>query len=261
MPPSLNREAEPALYSDLGSLRCWVYSEPSAARQGGKIVSIFASPGESTAPLVQLVGDGDPPLFAPFGVSPPASGAISDRCNLELSVCHPPLKRFLAGLDEHFQEVASEKCSAWFQKQLQKSDVASLQRPLLSPPSSKHPYDLLRVKVPPSARVWQVTTEEGGNGGPPSSWIYKRAASLDAVSRGSRCWITVSVGSLYFLPRLFGCTLTAKDILVFPEMVESPSPFPFVTTVRVTEHKAEEGQGGSESAQDALAIAAGAPDR
>jgi len=227
-------DAPPVLYSSLGPLSSWSFGEPSAARQSGRVISIYASPGEKTAPLLQLVGDGDPPLVAPYGISPPAEGSASDRSNLELSVTHEPLKAFLSGLDSFFRTVATEKCSAWFSKTLRAEEVELLQRPLLSKPTNRVPHEMLRVKVPPSVRVWRV--RPSGEGG----WAYSLGAQED-VTRGCPCWVTVSVSSLYFLPRLFGCTLTARDILVFPVREGAPA-FPFLTTVRIVEEKEEEGR-------------------
>lgn len=213
----------PVLYSDLGPLSSWSFSEPSTSKhQGGsgRLVSIHASPGEKAPPLVQLAGDGEPFLVAPYGLTGPSEG--SDRCNLELAVEHEPLKNFLNGLDAFFRQIATERCTAWFRKSLRPNEIESLQRPLLTNASSKCPHDLLRVKVPPSVRVWRVRSSSTGG------WAYSQGV-LEDVVRGCHCWVTVSVSSLYFLPRLFGCTLTARDILVLPSQARA---FPFLTTVR-----------------------------
>jgi hypothetical protein len=222
----------PVLYSSLGPLSSWSFGEPSGARQGGRVISVYSSPGEKSPPLLQLAGDGDPCLLAPYGITPPAEGATSDRSNLELSVEHEPLKAFLSGLDAFFCAVATEKCNAWFRKSLREEEVQMLHRPLLTKRTAKVPHDLLRVKVPPSVRVWRVRPSAGGG------WAYG-LGSLEDVVRGCSCWVTVSVSSLYFLPRLFGCTMTARDILVFPARLGAAA-FPFLTMVRVVEDGEDE---------------------
>ena len=229
--------ATPVLYSALGPLSSWSFSEPSSPRQGGRIISIHSSPGEKAAPLVQLARDGDPYLVAPYGLSPPQEGSSSDRSNLELIVDHEPLKAFLAGLDAFFRSVAADKCTAWFRKTLRPEEVQMLQRPLLSRRTAKVPHELLRVKVPPSVRVWRVRPSAAGG------WAYG-AGSLEDVARGCPCWVTVSVSSLYFLPRLFGCTLTARDVLVFPAQ-QGAAAFPFLTTVRLVDEADDEEPGGA----------------
>lgn len=227
--------ATPVLYSNVGSLNSWSFGEPVSARQGGRVVSIYSSPGENTAPLIQLAGDNEPCLVAPYGLKSPAEGATSNRFNLELTVTHEPLNSFLASLDAHFRDVATEKCSKWFSKTLKKEEIESLQRPLLSKATMRVPHDLLRVKVPPSVRVWRVSPSSSSSND--SAWTYS-IGSIEDVTQGCSCWITVSVSSLYFLPRLFGCTFTAQDLLIFPEP-DNPSPFPFLTTVRIVEQKEE----------------------
>ena len=229
------QQQQPVLYSSLGPLSSWSFGEPMNARQGGRSVSIYSSPGEKSAPLVQLAGDGEPCLIAPYGVHPPAEGATSDRFNLELVVTHEPLKHFLSELDTFFRRIATDKCSTWFRKTLRPEEIHLLQRPLLTRPTTRVPHELLRVKVPPTVRVWRVRPNiSAGNGG---GWIYS-TGSLEDVTSGCSCWVTVSISSLYFLPRLFGCTLTARDLLVFPQMNESPS-FPFLTTVSIIEEEEE----------------------
>lgn len=219
------------LYSCIGPLSSWSFGEPVTTRQGGaRVVSIHSSPGEKGAPLVQLAGDGEQCLIAPYGISSPPEG--SDRANLELQVTHEPLKVFLRGLDAFFCSVAASKCESWFHKSLREEEVQMLHRPLLSKRTGRVPHDLLRVKVPPYVRVWRVRPSSGGG------WVYSLGA-LEDVARGCSCWVTVSVSSLYFLPRLFGCTLTAQDILVLP-MSEDTVPFPFLTTARLVDEAKEE---------------------
>lgn len=237
--PQQQQPQQPVLYSSLGPLSSWSFGEPMTARQGGRVVSIYTSPGEKSAPLVQLAGDGEPCLLAPYGVHPPAEGAASDRFNLELAVTHEPLKNFLAELDTFFRRIATDKCSTWFRKTLRPEEICLLQRPLVTKPTTRVPHELLRVKVPPTVRVWRVrpNNSPGSGGGGGGCWVYS-TGSLEDVTSGCSCWVTVSISSLYFLPRLFGCTLTARDLLVFPQRNEAPA-FPFLTTVSIMEEEEE----------------------
>jgi hypothetical protein len=226
--PPQAKSSAPVLYSKSGPFTSWSYGNPILRRDGigGKTVQVFASPGENIAPKFQLVGDGEPLPTAVYGLV----YTSNERANLELSVTHPALLNFLRAVDSHIRLVAEEKCFQWFQKSLTHSEIMSLHRPLLLPATDKEePAELLRLKVPVGSfnklKVWKVRTGEDGG------WLYS-AGSLTDILPGSRCWANVAVSSLYFLPRLFGCTLSVSDVMVFPREIEE---FPFYTSMSVKE--------------------------
>ncbi len=232
--PDKMAKQQPALYSACKPFSSWTFGSP-VTRPGGKTIQVFASPGESVSPKIQLVGDGEPPLYAPFGLASAAQSAgAPERANLELSVTHPPLREYLQRLDNHIKNVAVEKCASWFQKSLSPEEIDLLHKPLLTPPTPNVPMELLRVKATISGshavRVWKLRV--GANAG----WVYS-PGSIQDISPGVECWVNVSVNSLYFMARLFGCTLTATDVMIFPR---APQIFPFLTAMTVTEDKEEE---------------------
>jgi hypothetical protein len=201
------------------ALRSFSYGMP-AALGSGRIISVYATPGESTPPKIQLVGDGDLPLTIPYGFVPATTElGKPQRSSLDLSVAHAPLLQFCAQVDEEIKRIALLKCTAWFKKQLTEAEIQTLHKPLVV-------RDLLRVKAlmtgPKAVRVWKIQNSETG-------WIYSLGSTAD-VHAGSRCWVTVEISSLFFLSRLFGCSLMARDILILPEEEPlSPPSFPFIT--------------------------------
>lgn len=190
----------------------WSYGEPHSSINNGskKVVSIHEHPGGySFAPAVQLVKDGDTPLVL---LSSGENGTI------ELLATAQPLREFLTALDESIRNVARDKCLSWFNRSFSAEEISAMHQPLLAPLSPRS--DVLKVKTSDRTRYWSVQIQDD------KTWVYCRS-SKDALSPSSRCWLTVNAESLYFCPRMFGCTLLALDVLVF---AKDPEPeFPFVT--------------------------------
>lgn len=145
---------------------------------------------------------------------------------------HPPLLKFFKDFDTLIQDIAFTKCSEWFSKDLSREQIASMYRPCLTQKAESYPH-CVRTKV----------TLKGGTGRPMSIWrvveespdgaLSYGPGSAEHIVRGSEVWASVDVTSMYFMPTLFGCTLTISDLLVFPPR----QIFPFFTSLPVTEHR------------------------
>lgn len=205
------------LYRDeVDASSSWTFEWSGHARSA----RVSSSSSDSSSPLVQLVADNDPPLVV--APAPPSSSSAS---SLELVVSHAPLKDFFAKLDKLCLDVCTSKCHEWFGKAMRPEEVATLQRPSLTPGSK------LRVKTAPSTRVWSIDVDSNSG-----AWAYAQVGEgLSAVRPGCQCWITVSVESLFFLPRLFGVSYVAQDVLLLPRPERHEKGFPFITSVRVEE--------------------------
>jgi hypothetical protein len=234
----------------------WVFSDPSTNKRGGKSVFIYRGPGLNTSPSIQLTKDTDPRLRTPFGVSKygeDPGAPPSTRMNLDYNMDCKELEDFFHELDDFLPKVAFEKCADWFKKTLSQEEIRSMYKPLITT-SDKYP-SLVRTKIntagPHAARIWRVTAVKGGR------CTYAEGC-VDDIVKGATFWANVSVSGMYFLARLFGCTLTTTDLLVFPPARQS---IPFLTGKGLSLQKEEDEQpeGEDEEMDEELPFLAGAP--
>ena len=205
------------LYRDApGQFSSWGLSAPVANRRGGKSVFLLAPDASSPSahPLLQLAGDGDEPLRL-------LRGHAAGGKNLDLVVEEGGLASFLRTLDDFTRGVAAERCGEWFGKALPAEDVARMHNPLLL--KDELGRLLLRVRLHGALNVWRRRRGE-------EAYDAVDAAQLQA---GAPCWLAVAVSGLYFLPRSFGLTLTATDVLLLP--AQRAFPFASARPLRLAE--------------------------
>ena len=203
---------ERMLYSEAkADLKNWHFSDPTTNSKGGKSVFIYKGPQVLVSPSIQLTNNTDPKLRIPFGVTKYDKASTSTRLNLDLSVRCTDLEEFFKELDEFLPKVAFNKCEEWFKKSLKQEEIASMYKPILT--TSEQFPSMIRTKVNTKGQhvvdVWKVTQDKGGE-------LTCVAGTVDDIERGGECFACVSVTGMYFLARLFGCTLTTTDVIVFP---------------------------------------------
>ena len=223
----------------------WVFSDPSTNKRGGKSVFIYRGQGQNTSPSIQLTKDTDPRLRTPFGIGKygeDPTAPPSTRMNLDYNLDCKELEDFFKDLDDFIPKVAHEKCNDWFKKTLSQEEINSMYKPLRTT-SDKFP-PLVRTKIntagPHAARIWRVTSCRDGR-------CSYAEGSLDDVVKGATFWANVSVSGMYFLARLFGCTLTTTELLVFPPARQS---IPFVTSSGLSLKKHDEDEQPEEEDED-----------
>ena len=185
----------------------WELSEPATNRRGGKSVYVWDGAAR-TAPLLQLVREGDAPLRL---LSTWREGARS----LDVELAEGPLADFLRALDDYTRHVAAEKCGDWFGKSLAAEDVARMHAPLFH--EGRHGSHTLRLRLHGAPEVWRRARVGD---------VYGHGSASE-LREGAPCWLAAAVSGLYFLPRSFGLTLTVTDVMLLPE----PRGFPFATAL------------------------------
>ena len=215
-------------------LSSWVFSDPTTNKKGGKSVFIFKGPGQNQSPSIQLTKDTDPRLKTPFGITKygeDPSAPTSTRMNLDFNLECAELEEFFKELDDFLPKVAHAKCADWFKKSLTQTEINSMYKPLVT--TSDKYSSLVRTKIntsgPHAARIWKVTSTKGGQ------FSYAEG-SIEDVVKGATFWANVSVSGMYFLARLFGCTLTTTDVLVFPAAKQG---IPFQTQMALLKDSGE----------------------
>ena len=201
----------------------WHFSDPTTNKRGGKSVFIFRGASNLVSPTIQLTRDTDPRLKTPFGITKFDEASSSTRLNLDFNLECKELEQFFQDLDAHLPKVAHEKCMDWFKKSLSVADINLMYKPMVT--THEKYTSMVRTKVntagPHAVRVWKVTGYRDGK----CNFVE---GGVDDIVKGATFWANVSVTGMYFLARLFGCTLTTTDVLVFPPAKQS---IPFLTQI------------------------------
>lgn len=195
------------------------YKTPTSNRSGGKVVHVSTVAGSSDYKdrirFQMSEDDKTNRQTAIWGLSTPLPTQDNSRRTLELTIESPDLAAFLNKIDEQNVKTALEKSPEWFKKTLDENDIKHMYVRLVKPPSneSKEPKPTCRVKVkcgdyPTNIYVVQDTDPEG-------NLTYVRG-SPDDLARGVKCVVICETVGLWFMSRQFGMSLTATEILVWP---------------------------------------------
>ena len=150
---------------------------------------------------------------AVWGLSTPLAGQDASRRTLELSIESPQLGQFLQELDASNLKTAVAQAPDWFRKSVDPGAIANMYVPLHKPPSKPDLKPTVRVKVkcgdyPTNIFLVQDVDEKGN-----LSYVK---GTPDDLTRKVRCLVMVETVGLWFMSRQFGMSLTATDILVWP---------------------------------------------
>ena len=193
------------------------YKPPTNNRSGGKVVNVSTVPGSSDFKdkirFQMSESDKENLQTAVWGLSTPMQGQDAARRTLELTVESPELHKFLDTLDEKNIQMAVDKSQEWFKKTMTKEAVDPMYVRMLKPPSKPDAKPTVRVKVKCAdypTNVYIVTdTDSDGN------LTYVRGTHED-LTRNVKCLVIAETVGLWFMSRQFGMSLTATEILVWP---------------------------------------------
>lgn len=193
------------------------YKQPTNNRSGGKVVNVSTVPGSvdwKDRLRFQMSEDDKQNLqTAVWGLGTPLPGQDTSRRTLELSIESPELLTFLEQLDEKNLETAVTQSPEWFRKTLDASAVKQMYNSLVKESSKPDTKPTVRVKVKcgdyPTNIYVVHDTDASGN------LTYVKGGPEDLV-RNVKCLVMVETGGLWFMSRQFGMSLTATEILVWP---------------------------------------------
>jgi len=192
------------------------YKEPANNRSGGKVVHVSTIPGSSEWKdriRFQMSENNKENLqTAVWGLSTPLAGQDASRRTLELTIESPDLLKFLSNLDEHNKKVACSNSQAWFKKNVEESTIAGMYTPLVKEPMKPDQKPTVRVKVKCAdypTQIYVVHEERDGK-------IVYHKGSPEDLARNVKCMVMVETVGLWFMSRQFGMSLTATEILVWP---------------------------------------------
>ena len=193
------------------------YKAPTNNRSGGKVVHVSTVPGSSDwkdRMRFQMSEDeGHNLQTAVWGLSTPLAGQDVNRRTLELTIESPDLHSFLEALDKKNMETAVSQSPEWFRKTLDAEAIKQMYVALVKEPNKPENKPTVRVKVkcgdyPTSIYVVQDHDNNGN-----LSYIK---GTPDDLARNVKCLVMVETVGLWFMSRQFGMSLTATEILVWP---------------------------------------------
>lgn len=193
------------------------YKPPTSNRSGGKVVHVSTVPGSSDwkdrVRFQMSENDRVNLQEAVWGLSTPLPGQDASRRTLELTIESPQLHTFLDKLDKHNLATAVKQAPEWFRKSVEEDAVRSMYVPLVKPPSKPDQKPTVRVKVKCGeypTNIYVVTdTDDAGN-------ITYVQGTVEDLTRKVKCLVMVETVGLWFMSRQFGMSLTATQILVWP---------------------------------------------
>ena len=192
------------------------YKEPQNNRSGGKVVHVSTVPGSAEWKdriRFQMSEDQSQNLQqAVWGLGTPLAGQDASRRTLELSVESPALNDFLQKMDERNIKTAVEKSPNWFKKSVDEGAVTNMYVPLLKPPVKEDAKATVRVKVKCGDYPTNIYVVDDVSDGKLS---YHKGGP-DDLARNVKCMVMVETVGLWFMSRQFGMSLTATEIIVWP---------------------------------------------
>jgi len=193
------------------------YKAPANNRNGGKVVHVSTVPGSAEYQhriRFQMSEDDKQNLqSAVWGLSTPLPGQDASRRTLELTIESPELLTFLEALDNKNLQTAASQSPDWFRKTVDDAAIKQMYVSLVKEPNKPENKPTVRVKVksgdyPTNIYVVQEVDADGNisyvKGGP------------DDLTRNVKCLVMVETVGLWFMSRQFGMSLTATEILVWP---------------------------------------------
>ena len=193
------------------------YKAPANNRSGGKVVHVSTVPGSSDwkdrIRFQMSENDKENLQTAIWGLSTPLAGQDTSRRTLELSIESPDLLKFLEDLDQKNLATAVSQSPEWFRKTLDADQIKQMYVHLIKEPTKADQKPTVRVKVkcgeyPTNIYVVQDIDADGN-----LSYVK---GTPDDLTRNVKCLVMVETVGLWFMSRQFGMSLTATEILVWP---------------------------------------------
>ena len=194
------------------------YRSPTSNKNGGKVVHVSTQQGSlewKDRLRFQMSEDQNTNRqTAIWGLSTPLQqNQDTSRRTLEVSIESPCLLKFLQDLDEQNMRVAQEKSEEWFKKSLSSEQIRNMYVTLVKPPSKEGSKHSVRVKV--KCTDSYPTNIFAAKASDTNVFSYNKA-SHDELTKNVKCMIMCETVGLWFMSRQFGMSLTATDIVVWP---------------------------------------------
>ena len=192
------------------------YKSVSTNKSGGKVVHVSTEKGSSEwkhRVRFQMSETQKENLqTAVWPLSTPMQGQDASRRTLELSIDSPSLKTFLEDLDKTNITQATNRCQDWFKKTIDPLQLEQMYVNLVRPPSKPDAPHTVRIKVKCGDYPTNIYIVQGEVDG---EFQYTKGTP-DDLKRNVKVMAMVETSGLWFMSRQFGMSLTATELLVWP---------------------------------------------
>lgn len=215
-----------AVYTEVNT-KGWFYKDPSKGGKGNMSIYIDESTSSKRSPKFQL-GE---KMRAPFGVRMTDYEGRSDgpRKNLELAVEDAALIKFMDSIDHQTIAHAAKHSKELFRKELTEEQLATLYRRTAQPDDTGRFAPLMRLKVTmpgqkQPTRIWRYTKNPLGS----PEYV---PGEVEDLKKGCHVTPVVELSSIWFASNMFGVTINATDLLVYPNPnAADEAAFPFTVS-------------------------------
>lgn len=192
------------------------YRSPTNNKNGGKVVVVSTMQGSTDwKDRIRFQMSEDEQTnrqTAVWGLGSPLPGQDASRRTLELTIESPTLLDFLTRLDEHNVSVAHKMSENWFKKQLDMEQIRNMYVSLVKAPMKEGLKHTVRVKV----KCGEYPTNIYAASSSDTVLTYNKTTHND-LSKNVKCMVIAETVGLWFMSRQFGMSLTATDIVVWPD--------------------------------------------
>jgi len=184
------------------------YTEPRRNQSGGYNCYINVNKNEKKSAVFQL-----PKCKAKFGVNDKHQESDNKR-NIELSVAEEKCQTWFGGLDVQNNHLASQKSKLFFKQELSEEILSMTKQRKSLKYDDERKYDpLLRLKCITAGKgkteVYIVSKDADGK-------EVCDEGTLDDITPWSDVVPIVSLGGLWANPQMYGMTIIAKALMVWP---------------------------------------------
>jgi hypothetical protein len=193
------------------------YKAPANNRSGGKVVHVSTVHGSSDWKdrlRFQMSEDDKHNLqSAVWGLSTPMAGQDVSRRTLELTIESAELMTFLETLDKQNLATAKAQSPEWFRKSVEEDAIKQMYVSLVKEPTKAENKPTVRVKVKCGDYPTNIYVVQDHDASGNLSYVK---GTPDDLARNVKCLVMVETVGLWFMSRQFGMSLTATEILVWP---------------------------------------------
>ena len=200
------------------------YSQPVANKYKSKTSYVTKSKSDPSCPRYQMVGQNEPRLRCPYGISKPFDDTEQekDRKSLDMTIDSDEMKALFEKLDEQNVQIAHKNSVLWFGRQLPLEQIRFQYQPIVKLDKNGKYKPTFRTKVNCSSadnctRFFTIREEKG------EIKYIQRDSSI--ITNGCQVVPICEISTLWFNAKSFGMSINCTDVIVFSGGQRAEFPF------------------------------------
>lgn len=222
----MSAAATTPLFSEMNAdMHNFEYGIPIPNKYKSKTSYVTKSPSNPSRPRYQMVGQNEPRLRCPYGISKPfeESEQEKDRKSLDMTIDSEEMKVIFEKLDEQNIQMAHKNSQAWFGRQLPLDQIRFQYQPIVRLHKDGKYKPTFRTKVNCNSTAENCTRfftirEEKGE----IKYVQRDSA---IITNGCQVVPICEISSLWFSAKSFGMSIDCTDVIVFSGGQRAEFPF------------------------------------